>query len=59
MGGENMYEKKTTFRFPLTRILPLLASFLFLLMIIIGSLFVGGYHPVVTVILWLALIGSG
>jgi hypothetical protein len=59
LGDENMYEKKTAFRFPLTRILPLLGSFLFLLMIIIGSIFVGGYHPVVTVILWLAFIGSG
>ena len=59
MGDGNMYEKKTTFRFPLARTLPLLGSFLFLLMIIIGSFFVGGYHPAVTVILWLALIGSG
>ena len=53
-----MYDKETTFRFPLSRVLPLLGSFLFLLMIIIGGFFVGGYHPVVMVILWMALIGS-
>lgn len=54
-----MYDKETTFRFPVVRILPLLGSFLFLLMIIIGGFAVGGYHPVVTAILWLALIASG
>lgn len=54
-----MDNKNMTFRFPLTRTLPLLAAFLFLLLIIAGGFAVGSYHPVVTVILWLALIGSG
>jgi len=47
------------FRFPLTRTLPLLVAFLFILLIIAGGFVVGNYHPVVTVILWLGLIGSG
>jgi hypothetical protein len=47
------------FRFPLTRTLPLLVAFLFILLIIAGSFVGGNYHPVVTVILWLGLIGSG
>ena len=49
----------SAFRFPLTRTLPLLGGFVFLLLIIVGSFAAGGYHPVVTVILWLALAGSG
>jgi hypothetical protein len=52
-------EEISNFRFPLTRTLPLLGSFLFLLLIVIGGFAVGGYHPVVTVLLWLGLIGSG
>jgi hypothetical protein len=54
-----MDDRSTVFRFPLTRTLPLLAAFLFLLLIIAGGFVVGSYHPAVTVILWLALIGSG
>ena len=53
-----MDDKTTTFSFPLGRTLPFLASFFFLLLIIIGGLGLGGYHPLVTAFLWLALIGS-
>ncbi len=48
-----------TFRFPLKRTLPLLVAFLFLMAVIVGAFAVGSYHPIVTVILWLGLIGSG
>lgn len=54
-----MSEQGTSFRFPLQRILPLLGSFTFLLLIILGGIFVGGYHPLVTAVLWLALVASG
>jgi len=54
-----MDDRDIVFRFPLTRTLPLLVAFAFLLLIIAGGFVVGNYHPVVTVILWLALIGSG
>lgn len=59
MKNDQFLEQFPTFRFPLTRTLPLLGSFLFLLMIIIGGFTVGGYHPIVTVLLWLGLISSG
>lgn len=54
-----MDDRDMVFRFPLTRTLPLLVAFLFLLLIIVGGFVVGSYHPVVIVILWLGLIGSG
>jgi len=54
-----MDNRDTTFRFPLARVVPLLGGFLFLLMIIAGGFAVGGYHPIVMAILWLALVGSG
>jgi hypothetical protein len=54
-----MDNRDIAFRFPLTRTLPLLVAFLFILLIIAGGFVVGNYHPVMTVILWLGLIGSG
>jgi hypothetical protein len=54
-----MSEQGKSFRFPLQRTLPLAGSFAFLLLIILGGIFVGGYHPVVTAVLWLALVASG
>jgi hypothetical protein len=54
-----MDDRDTTFRFPLTRTLPLLGSFLVLLLIVASGFLVGGYNPALTVILWLGLIGSG
>ena len=52
-------DDNTIFRFPLMRTLPLVAAFLFLLIIIAGGFFVGGYHPLVTVILWVSFASSG
>lgn len=54
-----MYDRDNTFRLPLTRTLPLWGSFLFLLLMIIGGFVAGGYHPIVTALLWLAMIASG
>ncbi|MFZ5918172.1 MAG: hypothetical protein ACOYZ7_14615 [Chloroflexota bacterium] len=53
-----MNDPNNVFRFPLVRVLPLVASFAFLLLIIVGGIVVGGYHPIVTALLWLGLIGS-
>jgi hypothetical protein len=54
-----MDETETTFRFAWTRTLPLMGSFLFLLLIVIGGLVSGSYNPIVSIALWLALISSG
>lgn len=51
-----MDNRGTAFRFPLTRTLLSVAAFLILLLIVVA---VKGYPLAVTVILWLALIGSG
>ncbi len=54
-----MDDKNTIFRFSLKRTLPLLGSFLILLLIVVSGFFVGGYNPVLTVIFWLGLLSSG
>jgi len=54
-----MDNKDATFCFPLTRTLPLVGSFVVMLLLVASGFFVGGYHPVVTVIFWAGLVGSG